>query len=250
MSKIRSTTHELTLLFRSIPSPIMSVFVVSVVAMNLLANKSISLPFDWLALDCGIVVSWIAFLSMDIITKHFGPKAATEASLFASAVNLLVCAIFFISSRLPGVWGESFVDGSENIINGALDATLGGTWYVLFGSTVAFIVSAFVNNFVNSAIGKMTKSDGFFAYACRTYISTAIGQFTDNITFALIVSHFFFGWSFMQCVMCAATGMVVELLCEVVFSHTGYMICKKLKDDKIGEEYFAYIREKKQCSHS
>ena len=48
MSINKSTVRELTLLFRSIPSPIMSVFVVSVVVMNLLANKSVSLPFDWL----------------------------------------------------------------------------------------------------------------------------------------------------------------------------------------------------------
>lgn len=250
MSNNKSTVRELTLLFRSIPSPIMSVFVVSVVVMNLLANKSVSLPFDWLALDCGIVVSWIAFLSMDIITKHFGPKAATEASLFASAVNLLICAIFFISSKVPGVWGESFVDGSEDVINHALDATVGGTWYVLLGSTIAFIVSAFVNNFVNFAVGKMMKTDGFAAYACRTYISTAVGQFTDNITFALIVSHFFFGWSLLQCVTCAATGMVVELLCEVIFSHLGYTVCKKWKNAGVGKEYFDYITEKKQCSRS
>lgn len=250
MAKNKSMIRELTLLFRSIPSPIMSVFIVSVVVMNLLANKSISLPFDWLALDCGILVSWVAFLSMDIITKHFGPKAATEASLFASAANLLVCVIFFISSRVPGVWGESFVPGSEDVINHALDATIGGTWYVLFGSTVAFIASAVVNNFINYAIGRRMKTDGFFAYACRTYISTAIGQFTDNITFALIVSHFFFGWSLLQCVSCAVTGMAAELICEMIFSHLGYKICKKWKESGVGEEYFMYIREKKQCSHS
>ncbi len=244
--RIGKEVREFGLLLRSTPSFLTSLFIVSVIAMNLLANKSVNLPFDWLALDCGIIVSWVAFLSMDIITKHFGPKAATEISLTASAVNLLVAFFFYLASLIPGVWGESYVEGSEAIINGALDRTFGGTWYVLLGSTTAFIVSAIVNNTLNYAIGKQFKSDGFLAYACRTYISTAVGQFADNIVFALIVSHFFFGWTLLQCVTCAATGMVVELLCEVLFSRLGYVTCKRWQKNGVGKEYFDYIRDKKK----
>lgn len=244
--RLLDEAFEFRLLLRSTPSFLTSLFIVSVIAMNLLANKSVSLPFDWLALDCGIIVSWIAFLSMDIITKHFGPKAATEVSLAASAVNLLVAFFFFAASRIPGVWGESYVEGSEAIINGALDRTFGGTWYVLLGSTTAFIVSAVINNFLNHAIGKLFRGDGPLAYACRTYISTAVGQFADNIVFALIVSHFFFGWTLLQCVMCAATGMVAELLCEVLFSRVGYVTCRKWREADVGREYFDYIRNKKK----
>lgn len=236
--------YEFKLLMRSIPSLMTTMFIMSVVIMNLLANKSISLPFDWLALDCGIIVSWISFLSMDIITKHFGPKAATEVSLAAVAVNLFVCALLYLSSIVPGVWGESFVEHGGDAINAALNNTFGGTWYVLLGSTIAFASSAVVNNFVNYAVGKTMRSDGFFAYACRSYVSTAIGQFTDNIVFALIVSHFFFGWSLLQCVTCAATGMVAELLCEALFSHLGYTVCKKWSEDGVGAEYLALSKER------
>ena len=248
MSWLRRELYEMELLFRNIPSSLMALFVVSIITMNLLANKSIDLPVTWLALDCGIIVSWISFLSMDIITKHFGPKAATEASAAAVCVNLLACLFFFVASKLPGMWGEAYVDGSEAMLNRALDGTFGGTWYVLFGSTTAFILSAVVNNFLNAAIGGLMKTnpDGFFAYACRTYISTAVGQFTDNLVFALIVSHFFFGWSLTQCVTCAVTGMVVELLCEVLFSRLGFAICARWKRDNVGGAYLDYIREKKK----
>ena len=77
LSKLKREIVEMKLLLRSVPFPVVTLFAVSVIMMNLLANKSIALPVDWLALDCGIVVSWVSFLSMDIITKHFGPKAAT-----------------------------------------------------------------------------------------------------------------------------------------------------------------------------
>ena len=58
--------------------------------MNILANKSINLGVSWLALDCGIIVSWVTFLIMDVIVKHFGPKAATEISILAIIINLLL----------------------------------------------------------------------------------------------------------------------------------------------------------------
>lgn len=247
MNRIKKELAEFTVLLRSVPGALTAFFVLSVFAMNLLANKSINLPVDWLALDCGILVSWFVFLAMDIVTKHFGAKAATELSVFAIAVELVFCLIFFLASLIAGTWSASYVAGSEEAINNALDGTFGGTWYVLAGSTAAFVVSAFVNNFTNAGIGKLftKKPDGAAAYFCRSYISTAIGQFVDNMIFSLLVSHFFFGWSLLQCVTCSLTGMVAELICEALFSGVGYAVCGKWKKEKVGEKYFE-IKEGKE----
>ena len=87
-SKIRHYISDTSLLLRSIPSPVVTCLVLSVVLMNLLANKTIY-QRGIFAVDGGIVVSWMCFLCMDIITKHFGAKAATQASVFALGVNLL-----------------------------------------------------------------------------------------------------------------------------------------------------------------
>ena len=244
--KIKTEFYEFKLLLKSVPTLIVTLFIISIFMMNLLANKSINLPVDWLALDCGIIVTWFAFLTMDIITKHFGPKASTQISIFAIIINLLFCLIMFIGSIIPGVWGESFVEGSENIINTALNHTFGGTWYIILGSTIAFVISSIINNFSNWGIGKIFKKnpDGLPCYIARTYISTSIGQFIDNLIFALIVSLVFFGWSFVQCVTCALTGMIIELLCEVIFSFFGYKICNKWKNNHVGQEYLDYINHK------
>ena len=246
-NKIKQELYEFRLLMRNIPPIVLSLFVITIITMNLLANKSLNIPLAWLALDCGTIISWLAFLINDILTKHFGPKAATEVSILASIINLFVCLIFFIGSRINGVWGESFIEGSENIINNALDNTFGGTWYVVMGSTIAFLLSAFVNNFLNYLVGKLFKKhpDGFLAYASRTYISTAIGQFVDNFVFALIVSHTFFGWTMIQCVTCAITGAVIELICEIIFSPIGYKVCKKWESENVGELYFKFKKEAK-----
>ena len=243
----KEEVKEFKLLMSSVPAFTVAVFVLSVVSMNLLANKSIDTHTEYLALDCGIIVSWGAFLSMDMLTKHFGPKAATQLSLVAVAVNLALCLIFFAASRIPGVWGESYVEGSENVINGALDKTFGGTWYVLLGSTAAFVVSAVVNNTLNYAVGKAFKRrpDGIGAYILRTYVSTAVGQFVDNFVFAIIVSRVFFGWSWAACATCAVTGMLVELVCEAAFSPLGYIVCRKWKERGVGKEYFEYVAQRK-----
>lgn len=237
--RIKKEFKEFCVLLKSVPSIVVVLFIMSVFSMNLLANKSISIPWDWLALDCGIFVSWFAFFTMDIVTKRFGPKAANELTVLAIVVNLGFCLLLFIGSKVPGMWGEAYVDGSEELLNGALNNTFGGTWYVVLGSTTAFLISAIVNNFSNFAIGKLFKKnpDGLTAYILRTYVSTALGQFIDNLTFALLVSHFFFGWTLLQCVTCALTGMLVELLCEGIFFYPGFAITRRWKKNGVGEEY-------------
>ena len=228
---LKEEYKETKRLLARIPAVLMTFFVLSLVMMNLLANKSINTGTSWLALDGGILVSWLTFLTMDITVKVYGPKDATRLSLAATVINLVVCLMFALAANISGLWSTSFVEEGE-AINEALDATFGGTWYVLLGSTVAFIASAFVNSGLNWSIGKLFKKrpDGFMAYAARSYGSTMVAQFADNIIFALLVSLNFFGWSFLQCFTCALTGAVVELVCEIVFSPIGYLVAKRCQD--------------------
>lgn len=233
---VKDEIKDTSVLMRNVPSGVMVFFVISVVLMNLLANKEIATGIDWLALDCGFTLSWMSFLCMDILTRRFGPKASIKLSLFALMVNLLVSAILKAVSLIPGNWAE-FYSFENDIINQALNNTIGGTWYVLFGSAVAFVVSAIVNAVLNHLIGKMCRKKSFREYALRSYISTLLAQFIDNLIFALIVSYNFFGWTMLQCITCSITGCVAELLCEVIFSPIGYRVSQKWETDGIGSEY-------------
>ena len=203
------------ILFRCIPSAVVSLFVVSVVCMNLLANKTL-VQTHWIALDGGVLISWLSFLCMDIITKYFGPRASNKVALLASAINVLTCTVFYIASIIPSTANDYT----------ALNEMLGGTWFILLGSTVAFLISACINNFLNWSIGKAFSKnpESKLAYATSTYVSTCIGQFMDNLIFSVIVFVFFapiywngFHWTVLQCVMCALTGAVAELVMEVLF---------------------------------
>lgn len=230
---MKRTFDEFRTLTQSAPPMLVSLMILSIVGMNLLANKSIDTGVEWLALDCGILFSWLAFLTMDVLTQCYGPRAASILSVLALAINLGMSLILFIASVIPGVWGESFVEGYEAVINTALDNTFGGTWYVIVGSSVAFIASSILNNFLNHGIGRLIGRQGSFAhFATRAYISTFTAQFADNIIFALLVSRVFFGWSMLQCFTCAVTGAGMELLFEVVFSPLGYRLSKKVMEER------------------
>lgn len=241
---IKKEKEKNSILLRSIPASVMTLFVVSVICMNLLANKTL-LQLDWIALDGGILISWLSFMCMDIITKHFGPGASNRISLLAAAINLLTCLIFFVAAAIPS--NAADYSGFNEIF--------GGSWFILLGSTVAFLASAVINNMLNFAIGKALKNipDGKRAYAMRSYISTFIGQFLDNFIFSIIVFVIFapvfwdgFCWTVLQCAMCALTGAMAELIMEIVFSPIGYRIVKGWKMNSVGREYLKYIEGEKK----
>lgn len=235
----RREREETGILLRCIPSTVVSLFVVSVICMNLLANKTL-LQRDWIALDGGILISWLSFMCMDIITKYFGPKASTKIALLASSINVLTCFIFYIASAIPS-------NASDYT---ALNEILGGTWFILLGSTIAFLISAVINNVLNWIIGKSfcKNPNGKLAYATQTYVSTFIGQFLDNLIFSVIVFVWFapifwngFHWTMTQCVTCALTGAVAEAIMEILFSPIGYRIVMKWRKLEVGAAYLNYI---------
>lgn len=239
---------ETKLLLANIPASIMTMFCLALVLMNLLANKQLVEIGEWLALDCGMIVSWLAFFTMDMVVRRFGPKASTKLTLVATVVNLFVCLILVIVGSVPNNWGESYMpDGSINEhINNALDNTISGTWFVLLGSTVAFIASAITHAFANWSLGKLFKENNSKSYLVCSYVSTSLGQFVDNLLFAIIVSLNFFGWNILQCITCALTGMVMELLFELIFAPFGYRITKNWEQQGVGNAYIEHMKRGKQ----
>lgn len=221
---------ETKLLLKNIPAIVMTLFVVSIVAMNLLASKLI-VDASWIALDAGITVSWLAFLTMDMVVKRFGPKASIKLSIIASLINVIVMYVFTLAALIPGDWALN-------------DYASGMNWWIILASTVAFIVSGIVNSITNWMIQKSFKNrHEFKAYAISSYASTMLGQFVDNLVFALVFTVPAFGIGLLPTLMFALTGAVVELICQIVFSPIGYKVANNWKDQGIGDEYLKYIEE-------
>ncbi len=166
--KLELEIKETFILLRCIPATAVTLFVVSVICMNLLANKTLY-QNEWIALDGGFLISWLSFMCMDIITKYFGPKASVKIAILASCINLLTCIIFYIVSVIPSNAGDYE----------ALNRLLGGTWFILLGSTAAFLISAGINSMLVWSLGGLFSKnpDGKLAYSVQCYVSTFIGQF-------------------------------------------------------------------------
>lgn len=246
MKKIKELFYDYKLLLRNIPSIVVALFVLSVVLMNLMANKVVFRWNDICAADAGFILSWIPFLCMDVITKRFGPKAAIKVNIFAIILNILAVGIFAFITWIPG-------DGADY---SSFNTVFGCTWFILFGSMFAMLISGIVNSVLNYIIGKLFKKNpnGKLAFISRSYISTFIAQFVDNFLFAFIVftligPHYWDGFIPFTILICIGSGIfgaLIELLCEVVFSPIGYRILKMWDKDNVGIDYLVYLKDKEK----
>lgn len=233
------------MLFRSIPGIVTMLSVVTVVIMNLMAAKVVIMT-PILGVTGGVLLSWIPFLIGDVVVKTYGAKAATKLNILGLIVNLICIGIFQLIVVI-----EIGVDGSSYA---AFNSTFNQTWQIFVASSIAFIISGIVNNFTNAAIGKLFKKnpDGRAAYMCRSYVSTAVGQFIDNFIFAGLAFLVFFklsvgssfGYTIISVLGTAVLGAILELLMQVIFSPIGYKMCQRWRKEAVGEEYLAYCKEK------
>ena len=233
-------------LLRSVPGLVTTVFVVSVVVMNLMASKVI-VSTKYLGITGGLLISWIPFLVMDVTVKTYGYKAANKLNLLALIINLLCIGLFQLVSDIQ-IGGNAEDYASFN-------ATFSQTWQIFLASSIAFLVSGLVNNITNSLIGKLYSKnpDSKIAYMTRTYVSTMLGQFIDNFVFAGLAFLVFFklsigttlGYTLTSVLGTAILGALLELVMEVIFSPIGYHICMKWKNENVGEDYLNYVESKK-----
>lgn len=244
---IQEEITEYKSLLRNIPALLLAAFCLAVVMMNTLANKTI-ISTSWIDIDGGILCAWLIFMAMDLTAQHFGPRAATKMSLIGLVVNLLVCVIFGIASLINiggGAWSSAwnYTDSVQfDVANEAVNTLFAGSWQVLLASSVAFVVSAIINNVLNWSIGELFKNKNSpkLEYTTRAYLSTMLGQFVDNWIFNCLLFLVLFqdpNWTLLSVTTCASLGAVVELLMEVVFSPFGYKIVQRWRQENVGQEH-------------
>ncbi len=229
MEKLKNYIKFTGKVLKDVPAIFFALVSMTLFVMNILAGKSISLNVEYLALDTGILASWIVYLILDIVTKRYGPKHANVLSITSVVISVFFCLILYLASVIPGIWHTAHGVANSQTINQAINKTLGGTWYVLLVSAVCFVLSAFVNNYTNHLVGKLFvgKLSDKADYYLRSSVSTLLSQFIDNFVFAITVGHFFFDWTIIQCITCSLLGMCAELIVQLVFSPIGYRIYLK-----------------------
>lgn len=232
-------------LLRSIPSLVVTIYAVSVVVMNLMASKVVIMT-PILGITGGFLISWLPFLMGDIIVKTYGAKAAIKITILGLIINLVCIGIFQLIVLIEV--------GAEPGTYDAFNSVFTQTWQIFVASSIAFVISGVINSITNAGIGKLFKKnpDGKGAFMCRTYISTALGQFIDNFIFAGLAFLVFFplsvgdtfGYTIISVLGTSVLGAIIELLMEAVFSPIGYNICQKWRKEDVGAEYLAFCKSR------
>ena len=77
----------------------------------------------------------------DMIRKRFGAKGIHQNLYPRAAGQPGREPVLGMLAHAPGMWGAYYDTGMVEV-NTALNATIGGTWYVVLGSSLAMLVSA------------------------------------------------------------------------------------------------------------
>lgn len=248
---LKKEWNETKVLFRCMPTIPFAFLVVSLIAMNFLANRGGAIgpiPFD-----CGIIVSWVVFLASDMLVKRFGAKASIKINLAALILQLVAVGIMALGALIPfATYGAT---AEESQVFTAI--FVAAPWPLFAGAGAALIgniVNAVISKFILLKFKDRTSAK---AYVTASWVSTSFGQFVDNFMFGI----FFSMWQpwFLDCgtfqavlhlIPMSALGMVIELLCQVVFSPVGFRIAERWRKNNVGQEYVDLVEEAKEVNRN
>lgn len=246
--KIKQFFKDCVADFKKVPSWIIALSAVTTVLMNLLANKTLYSDGVYLSIDCGLMVSWVMFLTMDIATQRYGGKASFAITIFDVIVALAMSGIMVGVAAIP----DSAVSGwfQTEEASGALNGLVGNNYLVILTSLFAYVCASGVDILTNVTIGKLfdkTKTfegegnkrtfKGFIVYFFRAYGSTFLSQLTDNIVFQAIAYPLLFTipCSPLSIFLGALLAALIELVAEFAFAPIGYLATTDRKKKELAE---------------
>ena len=118
----------------------------------------------------------ISYIFGDVLTEVYGYARARRVIWVGFAGLLFATFMSAVILRMPADPVEPF----NATIQPALETVFGGTWRIVLGSIVAFLVGDFVNSYVLARMKVWTR--GRFLWT-RTIGSTIAGQGVDSLLF-------------------------------------------------------------------
>lgn len=234
VSKIKELLKDYKLLLNNVPFMMTTMFIISTLAMNAAAAKVVFNAGN-VALTGGFLISFMPFLAMDTVTRRMGARASIMLNVLSAFFNVLFVAFLALVAAIPT---------KDDYTH--FNYIFSGVWFIVLASTIAFVVSGIVNSLLNSALGRIFKSNEVKAgeFFARSYISTFVGQAIDNFLFIFLTYTVFapIFWHLdpmpvLTCVGTAIVGGFLELIVEVIFGPIGLIIVRGWEKDNIGHEY-------------
>lgn len=184
------------------------IYCAGIIIQNILATKNIDITI--FTVTTGILVSPLVFIIQDIQTEIFGYKKAKKMIILGYLMNFIAIMLYTFSISIPS--------SSTYINQEAFTTILGTTPRIAIASFIAYMIGALINSKVMEKLKNKHEKNLFF----RAISSTIVGQFIDNMLFAVIA---FIGILPTQAIISMIVGgTLFEIIYEIIF----YPITKKL----------------------
>lgn len=184
------------------------IYCAGIIIQNILATKNIDITI--FTVTTGILVSPLVFIIQDIQTEIFGYKKAKKMIILGYLMNFIAIMLYTFSISIPS--------SSTYINQEAFTTILGTTPRIAIASFIAYMIGALINSKVMEKLKNKHEKNLFF----RAISSTVVGQFIDNMLFAVIA---FIGILPTQAIISMIVGgTLFEIIYEIIF----YPITKKL----------------------
>lgn len=184
------------------------IYCAGIIIQNILATKNIDITI--FTVTTGILVSPLVFIIQDIQTEVYGYKKAKKMIILGYLMNFIAIMLYSFSILIPS--------SSTYTNQAAFTTILGTTPRIAVASFIAYMIGALINSRVMENMKIKYEKNLFF----RAISSTVVGQFIDNMLFAVIA---FIGILPTQAIISMIVGgTLFEIIYEIIF----YPITKKL----------------------
>lgn len=155
--------------------------VICLILSNILVVKSIDLfGISKLANSCSILVFPITYVLSDIFSEVYGYKWSRITATWAFIGTALCSILFAVAIKMPG--NEAFTNQA------AMEAILGNTPIIAFGSILAFYLGDWANDKVFQILKNKLPSSKLFGV--RAIGSSLVGKYVDGFVFTFVGLHF------------------------------------------------------------
>ncbi|MFJ2487490.1 queuosine precursor transporter [Pseudomonas sp. NPDC087639] len=145
---------------------------------NVSAAKPIYLDAFDIVVTPGVFLYPFTFLIVDLLNEFYGLRLARKAILFVFSSNALIIVLLSVSTYAPGL--------PDWALDAHYDEVVGHIASALVASSVAFLVSEYLNSYLLCKIKELTNSRFLFL---RVFLSTFFAIIIDSFLFFYIAFY-------------------------------------------------------------
>lgn len=213
-TKIKFTESEYILILSSLYTSV-------IILMNIYCMKPISFGLPFIVMDGGLLISWIAFAILNIVTESYGELIAKKLIIITFVISFCFSIFSYLITLLPTT--HDYVYQAIHF-----EYIFSGNFRAILASHIAMLLSSILHVKI---IDRLSKYTGFVK---RAFVSATIGQLIDNAIFEFIafapIGLSVYELRLIDIITAVFCSTIIEVVLQMCFTIPfGKKIVKKLK---------------------